>query len=126
MAARRARQIVSALSDDSAYKAAVAESDKILVVIDVHQSWCGPCTVMESIYRKVYLELDKAEDRVKFYTMDESKMTPEQKQGLPLHGCKPLFIVFKQRVMLAKIPGVNAPELESAVFDNVPALTDQE
>jgi thioredoxin 1 len=69
MAGRRAKQVVAALADEQAYKNAIAESDKFLVVIDIHQNWCGPCTVMESVYRKVYIELDKAEERVKFYTV---------------------------------------------------------
>ena len=115
--ARRQRQVVSALPDDAAYTRAIGESDKQLVVVDIHRDWCGPCTVMEAVYRKAYIEIDKAEERVKFYTVrtvhrrgapsfvatsfcrlqiDEAKLTPEQKHGLPLNGgCKPLFVVFK-------------------------------
>lgn len=67
--ARRQRQVVSALPDDAAYTRAIGESDKQLVVVDIHRDWCGPCTVMEAVYRKAYIEIDKAEERVKFYTV---------------------------------------------------------
>lgn len=67
--ARRQRNVVSALADDAAYARAISESDKMLVVVDIHRDWCGPCTVMEAVYRKAYIEIDKAEERVKFYTV---------------------------------------------------------
>lgn len=92
-------------------------------VFDVHQNWCGPCTVMEAVFRKAYLELDKAEERLKIYTVEESLLTEEQKAKMPaIHGCKPMFILYKNKVIIGKVLGVNAPELETQIMDNVPAL----
>lgn len=36
-------------------------------VVDVHQNWCGPCSVMEPILRKIKLEHENVQ--VRFYTV---------------------------------------------------------
>ena len=75
---------------------------------------------MEPIYRKAYLDLERAEERLKFYTIDESKLSAESRHGLPItESCKPLFVVFKNKAPIAKVLGAQGPELETAVFDNV-------
>ena len=65
--------------------------------------------------------------------MDETLLAPEQRKALPSAAAaaaaaapgassKPLFLVWKQRVLVAKVAGANAPELEAAVADNLPAV----
>ena len=77
----------------------------------------------DPIYRKTYIELDRADERLKFYTIDESKLLPEQRVGLPLSdSCRPLFVVYKDKVPINKVLGVNAPELELVIADNVPPV----
>jgi thiol-disulfide isomerase/thioredoxin len=100
MASRRKKGApIVALDDDAAFVAAVEQSTKFLVVVDIHQGWCGPCTTMEPIYNKAFIELDRAEDRVKFFTIDAEKLSAESKKGLPVtESCKPLFVVFKVRL----------------------------
>ena len=67
-------------------------------MVDIHQNWCGPCTIMEPIYRKAYLELDRADERLKFYTIEVDKLTEKGRAGLPItEECKPLFVVYKVR-----------------------------
>ena len=134
---------------------------------------------MEPIYRKAYIELDRPEERLKFYTIEAEKLTARGREGLPVtDACKPLFVVYKvsgagrarrraapcrnsclgpwpalggaltvQRRLpwpsglthtplplscpsrlspaqngkaISKVQGALAPELETAVFDNVP------
>jgi len=70
MASRRKQQnVVSVLDSSDGFAKAVEDSTRVLVVVDVHQNWTGPCTVMEPIYRKAYIELDRADERLKFYTV---------------------------------------------------------
>ena len=106
MAARRKNMtVVTALESDEAYQAAVEKSSQYLTIIDIHQNWCGPCSIMEPIYRKAYLELERAEERLKFYTIDEAKLSAESRAGLPItDSCKPLFVVFKVRTRRAPRP----------------------
>jgi hypothetical protein len=54
--------------------------------------------------------------------IDEALLSDEQKKHIHQPGCKPLFLLYKSKVQIAKISGVNAPELESLVMENVPAL----
>ena len=39
----------------------------IYIVFDVFQNWCGPCTVMEPVLRKIKLDNEKIS--VKFFTV---------------------------------------------------------
>ena len=42
-------------------------------------------------------------------------------------GCKPLFILVKNKVLVSKIVGANAPQVETEVIDNANLQTaDQE
>ena len=51
---------------------------------------------MEPIYRKAYIELDRPEERLKFYTIEAEKLTARGREGLPVtDACKPLFVVYK-------------------------------
>ena len=63
--------------------------------------------------------------------MDEQLLSPEQrKQFVPVTsqgGCKPLFILVKNKVLVSKIVGANAPQVETEVVDNANLQTaDQE
>ena len=70
MASRRKQlNVVSVLDSSEAFTRAIDQSTKLLIVIDIHQAWTGPCTVMEPIYRKAIIELDRADERLKFYTV---------------------------------------------------------
>jgi hypothetical protein len=105
MAGRRKKGApIVALDSDDAFQAAIEQSTKFLIVVDIHQGWCGPCTTMEPIYNKAYIELDRAEDRLKFFTIDAEKLSAESRKGLPVtESCKPLFVVFKVQ-MRASFP----------------------
>jgi thioredoxin-like negative regulator of GroEL len=60
---------VTPLTTSADFANAIEESEKRLVVIDIHQNWCGPCTTVEPIFRKAYLELEQPESRLKIYTV---------------------------------------------------------
>uniref|UniRef100_A0A7S1CA45 Thioredoxin domain-containing protein n=1 Tax=Bicosoecida sp. CB-2014 TaxID=1486930 RepID=A0A7S1CA45_9STRA len=105
----------------------VDQSDHILVVIDVHKKWCGRCEVMQPTFERLFLDNDEADKRVKFLSLDDSVLSDEQKEALPLHeGCKPLFLVYKHKVIIGKVQGVNAPEIVTLVNENIFPLPDEE
>ena len=120
-------QVLFPLESSEAFAEAVDQSEKFLAVVDLYQSWSGPTTVMEPVYRIIKNEHEKLQ--VKFYTMEESLMTTEQRKYIPAthSGCKPIFLIFKNKVVVSKVLGANAPELELQVVDNAnTASADQE
>jgi hypothetical protein len=126
---KKGAQILFPLESAEAFQKAVDDSDKFLAVVDVFQSWTGPTSVMEPVFRRIKMEKDKL--MVKFYNVDEALLTPEQrKQFVPVAaqgGCKPLFVLIKNRVLVTKIVGANAPQVETEVVDNANLQTaDQE
>lgn len=98
MSRKKTLQVVFPLETEELFLKAIEDSSKYLTVVDLHQNWCGPVSAMEPLYRKAYIELDSPEHRVKFYTMDIDKISPENRVGLPIsESCKPLFVVYKVR-----------------------------
>jgi len=126
---KKGLQVLFPLESAEAFQKAVDDSDKFLAVVDVFQSWTGPTSVMEPVFRRLKMEKDKL--MVKFYNVEEGVLTPEQrKQFVPAPsqgGCKPLFVLIKNRVLVTKILGANAPQIETEVVDNANLQTaDQE
>ena len=124
---KKGAQVLFPLDSSEALQHAVDESDHVLAVVDVFQSWTGPCSVMDPVFRKIKMEKDKL--LVKFFNIDEALLSADQRKFLPpgLHtGCKPLFLFFKNKIVVAKIMGANAPELEQQVVDNANTATGEE
>ncbi len=68
-----------------------------------------------------------ADERMKFYTIEETKLSEEQRHAVPagiLGTCKPFFMVYRNGVAVGKIQGANAPELETLILENVPEAKD--
>lgn len=96
MSKRKNLQVVFPLKSEEEFLKAVADSDRYLTVVDIHQTWSGPCTVMEPLYRKAFIELEQPEQRLKCYTIEAEKLSPQSRTGLPVNdSCKPLFVVYK-------------------------------
>jgi len=108
MSRKKNLQVVFPLNSDDDFARVIEESSKYLTVIDIHQSWCGPVSAMEPLYRKAFIELDAPDQRIKFYTMDAEKLSPQRRTALAVtDACKPLFVVYKVRAfffLLVPIP----------------------
>jgi thiol-disulfide isomerase/thioredoxin len=64
-------------------------------VVDVHEDWCGPCSVLEPTYRRLSLDFDAKQ--LRFCSLARGVMSEEQRKALPYHGCEPLIAVYKVR-----------------------------
>ncbi len=42
----------------------IAKSNNMLLVVDIHKSWCGPCTVLEPLFNKLGVNVEKFSQRV--------------------------------------------------------------
>lgn len=66
-------QFQVAINSDAIWEQDIKQTPGYLQVIDVHQHWCGPCKVIQSSFRRVYLEHgDKA--AIKFYTVRAGRL----------------------------------------------------
>ena len=52
--------------------------------------------------------------------MDENLLPTDLLKGLPRGGCRPMFLLVKDAVLISRVFGANAPELEQLVADAVP------
>lgn len=54
--------------------------------------------------------------------VEDSFLPPELKAGLLHPGSKPAFLLVKDKVVLSRVFGVNAPDLEAQIGDSVPPV----
>jgi thiol-disulfide isomerase/thioredoxin len=89
--------------------------------VDLFKEWCGYCSVMEPTYARLAVEVDDFDERVKLLAIPTSKLPDDLRKALPVNtGCKPSFAVFKHRVVIGKVNGVNGPELAALIRENAP------
>ncbi|ETW02590.1 hypothetical protein H310_06064 [Aphanomyces invadans] len=91
--------------------------DKLLV-IDVYQDWCGPCRVLEPTYKRIFTDIPGADSRLLFASVSAT-LTVENIADNKC--CKPRFVLYRDKKIVADIIGVNVPTLEAAVKQNLPA-----
>ena len=101
------------------------ESESKLLVVDVHKEWCGPCSVMQPTFRRIYLDLEMPDHRIAFLEADRSKVTvfaeAEEAEGEKMEvSCKPHFQLWKNKAMIAHIDGANAPDIAHLIAEHVP------
>ncbi|EGZ25011.1 hypothetical protein PHYSODRAFT_487436 [Phytophthora sojae] len=112
-------ELVTKVRDAEHWAQVLESSEKKLVVVDVHKDWCGPCKIVEPTYKRLATDIDHAERRLMFTTLNV---------GLHIDGiedtgsCKPRFLFFKDRKHIADVEGANAPQLELLVKQHLPPL----
>uniref|UniRef100_A0A8C5X7P6 NME/NM23 family member 8 n=1 Tax=Malurus cyaneus samueli TaxID=2593467 RepID=A0A8C5X7P6_9PASS len=86
-----------------------------IVVIDVYQSWCGPCKAVLNLLRK--LRIDFSDDDVLHFAVAEADnlecLKPFRK------SCEPVFLFCVYGKIVAIVRGVNAPLITKTVTDLV-------
>lgn len=91
------------LEDDAAWDAIIETSATKVVVIDIHQDWCGPVEAILPSMTRVMLDYDNAEERFQYCTASIGKLREKIQPALPSeakidlekNGCLPLFAVFR-------------------------------
>ncbi len=63
---------VEAITDAEAFGSYLEKSETQLIVMDVHQNWCGPCDTMKPTYNSIFNEINDCENKVVFTTADKS------------------------------------------------------
>ncbi|KAG2437995.1 hypothetical protein HXX76_005609 [Chlamydomonas incerta] len=103
---------ITEIANEAQWKTEVLETPGTLQVVEVFQSWCGPCKAVQSIFKKLYFDLN---DRLlKFYSVSSERL-PFLKEYVG--KCKPIFLFFKDGKQVEKIDGVKAPQLNKVVTE---------
>ncbi|KAF4028740.1 Thioredoxin [Phytophthora infestans] len=112
-------ELVTKVRDAEHWVQVLESSEKKLVFVDVHKDWCGPCKIVEPSYKRLTTDIEHAERRVMFATLNV---------GLHVDGiedtgsCKPRFLLFKDRKQIADVDGANASLLEQSVKQHLPPI----
>mmetsp|Transcript_23137 Transcript_23137/g.71101 ORF Transcript_23137/g.71101 Transcript_23137/m.71101 type:complete len:132 (-) Transcript_23137:297-692(-) len=116
---------VVAIRDVEHFEALLGEPK--LLVIDCHQSWCGPCDTVRPTYNALNAELDDCDERVAFLTADLALLAAplgELVKGteieLESHGCMPFFLVVRDGAVASTIFGADVPKLRDVVKAKAP------
>ena len=102
------------MSQQVQFQARVAQDDVLwdairqpgLVVVDVHSSWCGPCTAIHSVFKRFFYEY--SERNIKFFAADcDAIETLANFRG----SSQSIFLFFVDGQLQETIFGVVMPEI---------------
>ena len=82
-------------------------------VIDVHQSWTGPCKAIQSTFKKIFFE--HGDKPIKFFTADASKIDAAKDY---VGSCEPVFLFYKDGKK-KEVRGVDAPTIVKMIYDGL-------
>ena len=90
------KQIVFKVDSPEHYDEITDPASGKLMVIDLHQAWCGPCGIMEQNYRAMYFNIENAENRIGFWNCSEECVPQDVLTSLRLGPltCKPRFLIY--------------------------------
>jgi thioredoxin 1 len=119
------------VEDETIWQQVMDDSETKLVIINAHPSWCGPCEAIVPTMTRVLLDYEKADQRFMYCTgnigkigsfMQKSITAAMPTMDLEKAGCLPLFAVYKAKVCLAVVVGVDSPTLLQHVSTHMPAI----
>ena len=101
--ARDISKFLFKIEDDSLWDHAMEQSETKLVVIDIHQEWCGCCESVLPSMSRVLVDYDEIENRFMYCTASIGKVGSKIQASLPndsridleKNGCLPLFGVYR-------------------------------
>jgi len=108
MARKKEQAVMETVSDEVEFVSFIDKPG--LNVIDVYQTWCGPCKPVQVLFKRLKMEL--GQDLVSFATADASQIPPlESYKG----DCEPVFLAYGGGEIVGKMVGCNAPVIERTI-----------
>ena len=109
-------KVVVAADDSEGYETLVMGAGAAtLCVVDVYNSWCGPCEALSRKIGTLYNELGEFD--IKFVQAKADAIKALAEFALPARS-KPLFLFIKGGREVARMDGANPVELEKLVTAN--------
>jgi len=106
MARKKEQAVMEAITDEAEYVSFVDKPG--LNVIDVYQTWCGPCKPVQVLFKRLKMELGNCS----FATADSSLIEP---LAAYKGDCEPVFLAFGGGQEVGKMVGCNAPIIERTI-----------
>lgn len=116
----KAKPEFTALSSQTEFDKVITEmSMDRIVLVDVHQDWCGQTLAIMPFVNQLWVDLEDAPGKIYLASLavDDDKQAllkriqqvcdPDVKVGK--QGCRPLFLLFKHGQCVATVDGVNSP-----------------
>ncbi|XP_055485673.1 thioredoxin domain-containing protein 6 isoform X2 [Psammomys obesus] len=89
---------------------------KGLTVVDVYQSWCGPCKPVVSLFQRMRIEVGL--DLLHFALAEADRLDVLEKfQG----RCEPTFLFYLGGKLVAVVKGANGPLLQKTILHQLEA-----
>ncbi|KAJ1486647.1 hypothetical protein T484DRAFT_1788846 [Baffinella frigidus] len=97
-------------------------SYKGLTCMEVHAGWCGPCTPVINVMKKLHWELVKEKGaQLKFVVANSDKIDSLKPH---MERSKPLFFMYRNGRKVHSFDGVNPPALKSFIEEHTPSKAD--
>ncbi|KAG2498853.1 hypothetical protein HYH03_003045 [Edaphochlamys debaryana] len=96
---------------------------KGLKVVEVFSEWCGPCKSVVPTFRRIRLDRDD-ENALLFLTVCAEKCSFLESAKDHRGKSEPLFILYRNGQVKARIEGANTPALNQQVLALTPANAD--
>ena len=96
-------KVLFKIEDEAMWDSAMEQSDSKLVIIDIHQEWCGCCEAVHPSMSRVLVDYDEVEARFLYCSASIGKVGAKIQHSLPTeshinlekNGCLPLFGVYR-------------------------------
>uniref|UniRef100_A0A5K4EW29 Nucleoside diphosphate kinase n=1 Tax=Schistosoma mansoni TaxID=6183 RepID=A0A5K4EW29_SCHMA len=85
-----------------------------LMVVDVYQEWCGPCSAVVGLFKRLKTELN--DDLLHFAV---ARADTVESFELYRGKCEPYFLFFGGGCLVAAVKGVNPPQLEECILSKL-------
>lgn len=123
--AKDVSKLMLVIEDEMLWDTMLDHSESRLVVIDLHQEWCGYCDAIHPSISRMFLDYDECEARFLYCSASIGKLGAKIQPFLPTdshidlvkNGCLPLFALV--RVSLAHLAHYISFHLMSIIFSLV-------
>lgn len=107
------------IKDEADWQKMLDDSTSKVVVVDVYQDWCGPCEVLNPVWSAISLEFDDFKNIGSFRSIESGSVEPLSEFTGEESTCRPLFLIFRNRNLVKRVYGCNAPHLKTIIMDTI-------
>jgi len=126
--------ILFPVNDSNHWHSTLALSEEKVIVVDIHQGWCGHCEAILPTMSRLLIDYDQCESRLAYCTADRDKFGSLIQESFPTEfgidlktmGCVPLFAVYRDQACVAVVQGVDTPTLLGHIAIHIPKILEEE